>query len=133
TFLNGYARMANPYDFRSVRYIFSGAEPVRPSTRATYMEKFGVRILEGYGVTECGPALALNTPMFNRIGTVGRLFPGTEARLEPVEGVDEGGRLFVRGPSVMLGYLRAGNPGALEPPPDGWHDTGDIGDSDADG
>ena len=133
TFLNGYARMANPYDFRSVRYLFSGAEPVRPSTRAVYMEKFGVRILEGYGVTETGPGLALNTPMFNRFGTVGRLFPGMEARLEPVEGVEGGGRLHVRGPSVMLGYLRAENPGVLEPPPDGWHDTGDIVDIDADG
>ena len=133
TFLNGYARMANPYDFRSVRYLFSGAEPVRPSTRAVYMEKFGVRILEGYGVTETGPGLALNTPMFNRFGTVGRLFPGMEARLEPVEGVEGGGRLHVRGPSVMLGYLRAENPGVLEPPPDGWHDTGDIVDIDTDG
>ena len=133
TFLNGYARMANPYDFRSIRYLFSGAEPVRPSTRAIYMEKFGVRILEGYGVTETGPALALNTAMFNRFGTVGRLFPGMEARLEPVEGVEDGGRLFVRGPSVMMGYLRAENPGVLEPPPDGWHDTGDIVDIDADG
>jgi acyl-[acyl-carrier-protein]-phospholipid O-acyltransferase/long-chain-fatty-acid--[acyl-carrier-protein] ligase len=133
TFLNGYARMANPYDFRSIRYLISGAEPVRPSTRGVYMEKFGVRILEGYGVTETGPALALNTAMFNRFGTVGRLFPGMEARLEPVEGVEGGGRLFVRGPSVMMGYLRAENPGVLEPPPDGWHDTGDIVDIDADG
>ncbi|MGA9950070.1 MAG: AMP-binding protein, partial [Xanthobacteraceae bacterium] len=87
---------------------------------------FGLRILEGYGLTETSPVLALNTPMFNRFGSVGRLLPGMEARLEKVEGVEEGGRLFVRGPNVMLGYLRAGNPGVLEPPPDGWHDSGDI-------
>jgi acyl-[acyl-carrier-protein]-phospholipid O-acyltransferase/long-chain-fatty-acid--[acyl-carrier-protein] ligase len=126
TFLNGYARVAHPYDFRSLRYILAGAEPVKESTRRIYMEKFGLRILEGYGVTETAPVLAINTPMFNRFGTVGRLLPGTEARLEKVEGVEEGGRLLVRGPNVMLGYLRTSNPGALEPPPEGWHDTGDI-------
>jgi acyl-[acyl-carrier-protein]-phospholipid O-acyltransferase/long-chain-fatty-acid--[acyl-carrier-protein] ligase len=126
TFLAGYARAAHSYDFRSLRYIIAGAEPVRESTRRTYMEKFGLRIFEGYGVTETAPVLALNTPMFNKFGTVGRLLPGTTARLEPVPGVDEGGRLHVTGPNVMLGYLKADNPGVIEPPPEGWHDTGDI-------
>ncbi len=133
TFLAGYARSAHAYDFRSLRYILAGAEPVKETTRRLYMEKFGQRILEGYGVTETAPALALNTPMFNKFGTVGRLLPGMEARLEPVEGVDEGGRLFARGPNVMLGYLRVENPGVLEPPADGWHDTGDIVAIDAEG
>jgi acyl-[acyl-carrier-protein]-phospholipid O-acyltransferase/long-chain-fatty-acid--[acyl-carrier-protein] ligase len=133
TFLNGYARSAHAYDFRSLRYILAGAEPVKESTRRIYLEKFGLRILEGYGVTETAPALALNTPMFNKFGTVGRLLPGMQARLEKVEGVDEGGRLHVTGPNVMAGYLRTENPGELEPPPGGWHDTGDIVTIDAQG
>jgi acyl-[acyl-carrier-protein]-phospholipid O-acyltransferase/long-chain-fatty-acid--[acyl-carrier-protein] ligase len=133
TFLSGYARVAHPYDFRSLRFVVAGAEPVREATRRTYADLFGVRIFEGYGVTEAAPVLALNTPMASRPGTVGRLLPGIEARLEPVEGIPEGGKLSVRGPNIMLGYLRAAAPGVLEPPPDNWHDTGDIAAIDAEG
>ena len=96
TFLAGYARVAHPYDFRSLRYILAGAEAGEGSDapRSTWRSS-ALRILEGYGVTETAPALALNTPMFNRFGTVGRMLPGMEARLEPVQGVD-GGRPAVR-------------------------------------
>lgn len=126
TFLSGYARVAHPYDFARVRLVLAGAEAVKDRTRQMYMDRFGVRILEGYGVTETAPVLAINTPLSNKAGTVGRLSPLMEARLEDVPGISEGGRLYVRGPNVMLGYYRAENPGVLEPPEGGWHDTGDI-------
>jgi acyl-[acyl-carrier-protein]-phospholipid O-acyltransferase/long-chain-fatty-acid--[acyl-carrier-protein] ligase len=126
TFLTGYARSANAYDFRSLRFVVAGAEPVKPETRKVWSERFGLRILEGYGITEASPVVAVNTPMFNKAGTVGRLLPALEHRLEAVDGVDTGGRLMLRGPNIMLGYLRSEAPGVLEPPPEGWHDTGDI-------
>ncbi|WP_445220244.1 acyl-[ACP]--phospholipid O-acyltransferase [Bradyrhizobium sp. Pa8] len=126
TFLTGYARSAHAYDFRTLRLVIAGAEAVKDRTRQVFMERYGIRILEGYGVTETAPVLAMNTPMANRPGTVGRLSPLMESRLDPVPGIEEGGRLSVRGPNVMLGYLRAENPGVLEPLAEGWHDTGDI-------
>ena len=132
TFLNGYARKAHAYDFNSVRYLFAGAEKVQTSTLDTWARKFGVRILEGYGATECSPMISLNTRMEPNIGSAGRLVPGMEHRLEPVEGVEEGGRFFVRGPNVMKGYL---NPEANQHFRElgGWYDTGDIVHVDADG
>ena len=133
TFLRGYARMANPYDFHSVRIVGAGAERISDETRKTWSERFGIRILEGYGATETAPVIAFNTPMHFRAGTVGRLMPGIEHRLEPVEGIDEGGRLQVRGPNVMAGYFRDSAPGVLEPVEDGWYDTGDIVKLDPDG
>jgi acyl-[acyl-carrier-protein]-phospholipid O-acyltransferase/long-chain-fatty-acid--[acyl-carrier-protein] ligase len=126
TFLAGYARMAHGYDFYSVRHIFAGAEKVRDETRRVYAEKFGLRIMEGYGATEAAPVIAVNTPMHFKAGSVGRLLPAIEARLEAVPGIDEGGRLFIRGPNVMAGYYLADAPGTLAPPAGGWHDTGDI-------
>ena len=132
TFLNGYARKAHPYDFHSLRYLFSAAEKLQEATALTWSQKYGVRILEGYGATECAPCVSLNTPLEPRYGSVGRLMPGMKYRLEPVEGVDEGGRLFVHGPNVMKGYL---NTEANEKfrALDGWYDTGDIVSVDAEG
>jgi acyl-[acyl-carrier-protein]-phospholipid O-acyltransferase/long-chain-fatty-acid--[acyl-carrier-protein] ligase len=133
TFLAGYARVADTYDFYSCRYVFAGAERVKAETRRTWFEKFGIRILEGYGATETSPAIAVNTPMHFRAGTVGRLLPGIAHRLDEVPGIADGARLVVRGPNVMLGYLRAERPGLLEPPAEGWYDTGDIVAIDPDG
>ncbi len=126
TFLAGYARFAHPYDFYSVRFVCSGAEKLKEETRRVYSERFGVRIFEGYGATETAPVLAMNSPMQTRAGTVGRIMPSIDWRLEPVPGIEEGGRLVVRGPNVMLGYLKADRPGELQPAEGGWYDTGDI-------
>jgi acyl-[acyl-carrier-protein]-phospholipid O-acyltransferase/long-chain-fatty-acid--[acyl-carrier-protein] ligase len=133
SFLKGYARMGDPYDFRSLRYPVAGAEPIQDETQKMWFDKFGLRILAGYGATETAPVLSLNTPMHYRWGSVGRLLPGIEHRLEPVAGLEQGGRLLVKGPNVMLGYLLYDQPGVLQPPADGWYDTGDIVDLDAQG
>jgi acyl-[acyl-carrier-protein]-phospholipid O-acyltransferase/long-chain-fatty-acid--[acyl-carrier-protein] ligase len=133
TFLTGYGRVAHPLDFRSVRMVFAGAEKVREDTRRLWAERFGLRLLEGYGATETAPVLAVNTPSHYRPGSVGRFLPGIEHRLDRVEGVELGGRLWVRGPNVMLGYLKADRPGEIEALADGWYDTGDIVAVDADG
>ncbi len=137
TFLGGYAKHAHPYDFYSVRFVFAGAERLMPDTRKVWSDKFGIRLVEGYGVTETSPVLSANTPMHFRAGSVGRLLPGIRYQLERVEGIPEGGKLHVAGPNIMLGYLLAGNPGKLVPPcsvfGEGWHDTGDLVTVDAEG
>lgn len=132
TFLNGYVRKAHPYDFRSVRLLFAGAEKLQEPTVNSWARRFGVRILEGYGATECGPCLSVNTPMQPLYGAAGRFLPGVEYRLEPVEGVAEGGRLFARGPNIMRGYLNADANEKFQALK-GWYDTGDIIKVDADG
>lgn len=126
TFLAGYARTAKDTDFASLRLIVAGAEAVRAETRRIYRERFGATIIEGFGMTETAPVAAVNSGSHNKDGTVGRLLPAMALRLEPVEGINDAGRLFVSGPNVMLGYMLASNPGVLQPLADGWHDSGDI-------
>jgi len=132
TFLNGYARRAHPYDFNSLRYLVAGAEKLQEATANTWARTFGVRVIEGYGATECSPVICANSRIEPRFGSVGRFLPGMEWRLEPVEGVPEGGRLLVRGANVMKGYI---NPeaNARFQQMGGWYDTGDIVRVDADG
>jgi acyl-[acyl-carrier-protein]-phospholipid O-acyltransferase / long-chain-fatty-acid--[acyl-carrier-protein] ligase len=130
TFLAAYAKKAHAYDFFNMRYVVAGAEKLQESTRQMWADKFGIRILEGYGATETTPITSVNTPIFYKAGTVGRFMPAMEYKLEPVEGIEDAGRLHVKGPNIMLGYLLADNPGVLVPPKslygDGWYDTGDI-------
>jgi len=125
TFLNGYIRRAHPYDFHNLRYLFAGAEKVHENTANILARKFGVRVLEGYGATECSPVIAVCTPQEPKFGSVGRLLPGMEYKIEPVPGVLEGGRLLVRGPNVMKGYLNPEANAAFQAL-GGWYDTGDI-------
>jgi acyl-[acyl-carrier-protein]-phospholipid O-acyltransferase / long-chain-fatty-acid--[acyl-carrier-protein] ligase len=137
TFMKGYAHHAHPYDFQSLRYALAGAEKLGEDTQRIWMEKFGIRILQGYGVTETSPVIAANTPMVNKLNTVGHFIPGMESHIEPVDGIEQGGRLMVKGPNVMLGYLIHGSNGEITPPiascGEGWHDTGDIASIDEDG
>lgn len=133
TFISQYARAGQQGDLNSLRLAVCGAERLRDETRALLRNKYAIELLEGYGVTETAPVIAANQVGANRAGTVGRLLQGIEARLEPVEGIANAGRLFVRGPNVMLGYIKADQPGVIQPPKDGWHDTGDVVTIDEDG
>lgn len=126
TFIGHYARQGDQGDLNTVRLAVCGAERVRDETRQLVRKKYNIEILEGYGVTEASPVVAANQLEANRPGTVGRLMPQMESRLEPVEGIPNAGRLFVKGPNVMAGYLSAGQPGVVQKLADGWHDTGDV-------
>jgi len=133
TFLANYAKFANPYDFYKLRYVIAGAEKLNEEVRKTWVDKFGIRILEGYGATECAPVLAVNTPMANKLGSVGTLMPSLESKLESIPGIEQGGLLSVRGPNVMRGYYLFDQPGVIQAPKDQWYNTGDIVEIDDDG
>lgn len=147
-FLNSYARQAHPYHFKWLRMVFAGAEKLEDTTRRMWSDKLGVRVLEGYGATETSPVISACTPMhpvpttLYKKGngsivpsTVGKIIPGIEYKLEAFADHDgtTSGKLIVKGPNIMLGYLKYDNPGVLQAPEDGWYDTGDIVSIDAEG
>jgi acyl-[acyl-carrier-protein]-phospholipid O-acyltransferase / long-chain-fatty-acid--[acyl-carrier-protein] ligase len=133
TFLANYAKFAHPYDFYKLRLVVAGAEKLNDEVRKTYSEKFGIRILEAYGATECAPGISINTPMANLNGSVGQLVPGMDHKLEAIAGIDNGGLLHVKGENVMMGYYLFDAPGVLNPPTEGWYNTGDIVEIDKEG
>lgn len=130
-FLNGYSRKAHPYDFYSMRYIFCGAEALSEAVFERYAKVFGIRVMSGYGATECAPIVCMNSALEHKYGTVGKVLPGMKYKVVPVGGIDskEGhvGRLVVKGRNLMVGYLKneAANHKYLVED-DGWYDTGDI-------
>lgn len=132
TFFNGYARYANSYDFHSVRLAVVGAEKLKESTKHLYADKFGVNIMQGYGVTEASPVISFNTLIEHKTGSVGRAFPDIKCHIEPVAGLERGGKLLVKGENIMLGYIKADNAGIIQPQGQ-WYDTGDIVEIDEDG
>jgi acyl-[acyl-carrier-protein]-phospholipid O-acyltransferase/long-chain-fatty-acid--[acyl-carrier-protein] ligase len=136
TFLSNYAKHAHPYDFRTLKYVIAGAEKLAEPVREMWMDKFGIRILEGYGATETAPVLSVNTPLAYRCGTVGKLLPGIDWKLEEVAGVHQGGLLHVTGANLMRGYLLSGQntiQWTESTYGKGWYNTGDVVDIDAEG
>ena len=126
TFFRGYGKIAHPFDFHNVRFMFGGAEAIKPDTRNMWMERLGIRVMEAYGSTECSPVVCANNRIFNRFGSIGKLLPAIEHRIVPVDGIEKGGELVVKGPNVMLGYIMPDKPGVLAPLEDVWYHTGDV-------
>jgi long-chain acyl-CoA synthetase len=108
-----------------VETFISGGAPLGREL-AEWYATVGIRIHEGYGLTETSPVIAVNTPINHRIGTVGKIMPNLELRIA------EDGEILVRGPSIFHGYWNRPDEtrAALV---DGWFKTGDIGHVDADG
>jgi acyl-[acyl-carrier-protein]-phospholipid O-acyltransferase/long-chain-fatty-acid--[acyl-carrier-protein] ligase len=146
TFLQAYIRRCEPEDFGSLQYAMAGAEKLPERTSIAFEDRFGLRPLEGYGCTECSPAVTVNTrdfraAQFRQVGakrsSIGHPLPGISVRIvdpetmEPLP-VGETGLLLVRGPNIMQGYLNRAEKTA-EVLRDGWYNTGDIAAVDEDG
>jgi len=149
TFLQLYLRGVAPEDFGSLKLVVTGAEKLPERLATAFEERFGIRPLEGYGCTECSPAVSINTwdyraPGFYQVGgkrgKIGQPVPGMCVRItdadDPWGGKilppGESGMLLVRGPNLMLGYL--GLPAkTAEVLRGGWYCTGDMAMMDEDG
>jgi acyl-[acyl-carrier-protein]-phospholipid O-acyltransferase/long-chain-fatty-acid--[acyl-carrier-protein] ligase len=137
TFLSYYAQNASTADFRTLRFVIAGGEKLSREVAALWMDKFGLRIYEGYGATEAAPVISLATRDNYRVGCAGRFLPGVEYQIQRVEGIERGGVLHIRAPNLMLGYYRPTRPGVIDTPRSvvgvGWYDTGDVVEVDGDG
>ena len=146
TFLNAFTRRCEPEQFGSLRFVMAGAEKLPERVAQAFEDRFGIRPLEGYGCTECSPAVTVNTMDFRaasfrqvgaKRGSIGHPLPGMTVKIvdpETLEAVPikQPGLLLVRGPNVMSGYLNRPEKTA-EVLRDGWYNTGDIAMLDEDG
>jgi len=140
TFLKGYAEYAKKEDFKWLNFVVSGAEKLPQDIRELWINKFDITILEGYGATEASPVISVNTKFSNKKGTVGRIVPLIDFALRPVNGIEEGKELLVKGPNIMKGYLDSTEPAKLNSTnsevvitenasyseDNGWYETGDL-------
>ena len=149
TFLRGFLRKAEPKQLASLKLLVTGAEKLPSELQKAFEERFGMKVLQGYGLTETSPCAAVNVPNplknreddeeqpSQRDGSVGKLAPGMAAEIRDPEsgsamGLAETGMLWLRGPNVFEGYLN--DPvRTAEVVVDGWFKTGDLARFDEDG
>lgn len=128
---------AKPVDFQSIYAIISGAEPLPENIREGFYKRFGVPILEGYGLSETSPVVSLNVPHLSRVGSVGKMVPGAEVRIADDSGREVAagqiGEVWLRGPMIMQGYHNRPQDTGDALTGDGYFKTGDLGKVDADG
>ncbi|MCP4311706.1 MAG: AMP-binding protein [Bacteroidetes bacterium] len=136
SFFWGYLQKSEPGDFKSLRLMVAGADKCPDALRDGYQKKHGVTLLEGYGATETSPVVSLNSLEFNRPGSIGKVIPNVQVRIEHLETGEsckagEVGKIMVKGDLIMKGYLNAPELNA-EAIVNGWYNTGDMGFMDAD-
>ena len=146
TFLQLYQRRCTPEQFSTLRIVLTGAEKLQPRLAQAFEDKFGIKPVEGYGVTECAPVIAVNCPDFRASGfyqpasrrnTVGQPLPGVSVRIVDIDSSEllppgKPGMLWVKGPNVMSGYLNRDDLTSTVLR-NGWYVTGDIAVLDEDG
>jgi acyl-[acyl-carrier-protein]-phospholipid O-acyltransferase/long-chain-fatty-acid--[acyl-carrier-protein] ligase len=125
-FLAASAGAAKAGEFAELRTILCDADELRTDTARLWADRPGVMVAPAVVRPGAAGAIAVASLTYGRPGSVGRLLPGMEIRLEAVDGINDGGRLWISGPNVMLGAIRDDAPGILQPPLGGWHDTGEA-------